>query len=174
MSENISKEYRMLIDKKNNIEKEMKFLPKGYISKKNIKGNMQYYLQRREGTRIVSSYINKDEVEDISSKIEKRKQNSKELQLIYKRIIDLEHAAKLINKDLLCLLMLYKLSSRMDNISKSDKEKCSSFGKAMNAIEGIEISKETNDAINSWKQGEISFLNVFENTLKRYGFPVEA
>jgi hypothetical protein len=44
----------------------------------------------------------------------------------------------------------------------------------MNAIEGIEISKETNDAIDSWKQGEISFLNVFENTLKRYGFPVEA
>ena len=41
MSENISKEYRMLIDKKNNIEKEMKFLPKGYISKKNIKGNNQ-------------------------------------------------------------------------------------------------------------------------------------
>ncbi len=169
----VSKEYRLLIDRKQEMESELFSLPIGYISKKNIKGNVQYYLQRREGTRIVGSYIRSDEVEEVTAKIERRKSIIEELALISERLEQLEQAAKLIDKNLLCHLLVYKLSAGMDELSTEEKDRCSSFGHAMNAIEGVSVSKETDSAINAWKNGNMSFLTVFENTLKRYGFPVE-
>lgn len=169
----VSKEYRTLIDKKQSMEIELLTLPSGYISKKSIKGNTQYYLQRREGARVISSYIRSDEVEEVTAKIERRKSIIEELALISERLEQLEQAAKLIDKNLFCHLSVYKLSAGMDELTDAEKEKCSSFGHAMNAIEGVSVSEETDNAINAWKNGNISFLTVFENTLKRYGFPSE-
>lgn len=53
-------------------EKEITNLPLGYLSKKNIKGNVQYYLQKRVGPRIVSKYVSKNELDETKSAIEKR------------------------------------------------------------------------------------------------------
>lgn len=170
----VAKEYQTLIDKKHRKEKEMHSLPVGYISKKTIKGNTQYYLQRRDGSKIISSYVRYDELEEISGKIEKRKTITKELAEINNRLLQLEQAAKLIDENLFCYLTMYKLSSGMDSLSLEEKESCSSFAYAMNAIEGVPVSKETGADIDAWKKGTQTFLSVFENTLKRYGFPVEA
>lgn len=174
MSMSVTREYRMLIDKKQNMESEMHTLPIGYISKKTIKGNAQYYLQRREGAKIVGTYIRIDEVGDVSAKIERRKAIHEELIVISERLMQLEQAARLIDKNLFCHLMVYKLSSGMDALDAKEKEKCSSFGHAINAIEGVPVSKEAEAEIDAWKSGSKSFLSVFESTLKRYGFPVEA
>lgn len=174
MSISVTKEYRMLIDKKHNLESEMHSLPGGYISKKNIKGNAQYYLQRREGSKVVGVYIRSDQVDDIALKIERRKTIVEELLEISERLVQLEQAAKLIDKNMFCNLMVYKLSAGMDLLNPEEKERCSSFGYAMNAIEGVYVSKETDAEIDGWKKGDKSFLSVFENTLRRYGFPVEA
>ena len=174
MSVTVAKEYRLLTDKKHKMEIELSSLPVGYISKKTIKGNVQHYLQRREGSRIVGAYIRNEEVDEVTVKIERRKNLIEELALISARLQQLEQAAKLIDKNLHCQLLVYKLSSGMDELSIEAKELCSSFGYAMNAVEGVPVSKETDNAINAWKNGNMSFLAVFENTLKRYGFPVEA
>ena len=85
----------------------------------------------------------------------------------------LEQAAKLIDKNLYCQLLLYKLSYRMDELGERERFACSSFGSAMNAIEGVAVSDETNSEIEKWKHGDKPFLTVFEDTLRRYGFPVE-
>ena len=69
--------------------------------------------------------------------------------------------------------MVYKLSAGMDALNIEEKEKCASFGHAMNAIEGVAVSEETGIEIDAWKKGDVSFISVFENTLRRYGFPVE-
>ncbi len=169
----VAKEYHMLINKKQQIEEEILSLPVGYISKKVIKGNTQYYLQRRDGAKIVSSYLRCDELGEILNKIEKRKIIIEELSEIKNRLSQLEQAAKLIDKNLFCHLTMYKLSSGMDSLSLKEKETCSSFAYAMNAIEGVPVSKETGAEIDAWKNGTQTFLSVFENTLKRYGFPVE-
>lgn len=174
MSISVTKEYRMLINKKQRLEEELSSLPVGYISKKTIKGNTQYYLQRREGTKVVGSYIRNDQVKDISDKIERRKSIVEEVSAIRERLLKLEQAAKLIDKNLFCRLMVLKLSSGMDSLNADKKEECSSFGHAMNAIEGVPVSIETAADIDSWKKGTQSFQVVLENTLKRYGFPVEA
>ena len=173
MRMSVSKEYRVLIEKKQALNKELSSLPIGYISKKNIKGNTQYYLQRREGKKITGTYIRVDEVEDVSAKLERRKEIAGQIASIEERMAQLEKAAKLIDNDLFCLLMLLKLSAGMDDLDEREKERCSSFGDAMNAIEGVPASTEVTSEINAWKSGKESFLTVFENTLKRYGFPLE-
>lgn len=169
----VSKEYQLLIEKKQRLKTEMESLPAGYISKKNIKGSVQYYLQRRDGARVKSTYIRSDDVAELERKIERRKTITEELEQIDQRLIQLEQAAGLISKDLYCSLMVYKLSSGMDELSAERKERCASFGNAMNAIEGVHVSIETEDAITAWKNGHQNFVSVFENTLRRYGFPVE-
>ena len=57
-------------------------LPKGSISKKNIRGCDCYYLQYREGDRVISKYIKKGELNELAAKIEKRRSLKKSLREI--------------------------------------------------------------------------------------------
>ena len=169
----VTKEYRDLISKKLFLEREIDKLPIGYISKKTIKGRAQFYLQRREGNKVTSIYIKFEDVDSVSEGIDKRKKFIEELSLLDDRLNQLEQAAILIDRDLYCQLLLYKLSYRMDDLETTERHVCSSFGSAMNAIEGVAISIETHNEIEKWKRGDKSFLAIFEDTLRRYGFPVE-
>ena len=68
------------------VEARITELPPGYISKKNIKGKTQYYLQWRENGKMKSKYIRAGDVENIRKQIEERKalqERLKELQLRY-------------------------------------------------------------------------------------------
>lgn len=85
----LSEEYNRLSRKIHIIEKEMKSLPKGYISKKKIKNHSYYYLQYRENNKIVSKYIKQSEVEAYQVLIDERKSlelNLKELQKNKKKL----------------------------------------------------------------------------------------
>ena len=48
-------------------------LPKGTISEKQVKGNTYYYLKYRDGKKIVSKYVGKQEIESIKEQIDKRR-----------------------------------------------------------------------------------------------------
>lgn len=61
----------------------------------------------------------------------------------------------------------------MDELSKNIKQECITFSEAMTSIEGFSASEETKNNLNSWKDGSITFLSIFESTLKKYGFSVE-
>lgn len=61
---------------------ELSSLPKGYISKKIINGKERYYLQYREGKKIVSTYIKSTELKEIQDKISKRKEIEEEIALL--------------------------------------------------------------------------------------------
>ena len=65
-----------------------------------------------------------------------------------------------------------KLCESMDALTLEEKERCLSFAEAINAIEGLTISIELEQQFKKWKNGEITFYQVFEDTLKRYGFPI--
>lgn len=55
------------------LKKELEQLPIGYISKKNINGNPQFYLQWRENGKMKSKYIRKGDLEAVEQQIAKRK-----------------------------------------------------------------------------------------------------
>lgn len=55
-------------------EADLKEIPKGYISKKNIRGKVSYYLQYRDGKSIVSKYVSIVELPNVEQQIQRRKQ----------------------------------------------------------------------------------------------------
>lgn len=173
MKKSVTKEYRALLAKKLAMESELFSLPSGYISKKNIKGNVQYYLQRRNGSKIVGTYIRNKDVDTVTAQIARRKAITDKLTVICERLKTLETAAKMVDSDFYRQLLMYKLSSGMDGLTTAERKQCSSFGYAMNAIEGVPVSEETAGEVKSWEMGESTFCSVFENALRRYGFPVE-
>ena len=65
---------------------------------------------------------------------------------------------------------LFKLCNGMDELNINIKEKCLSFSEAMLSIEGMKVSNEVTLAFEEWKEGNVTYLSVFESTLQRYGF----
>lgn len=63
--------FRDIYDK---LKKEYDELPHGYISRKNINGKTQYYLQWRENGKMKSKYISSDDLAEIERKIARRKE----------------------------------------------------------------------------------------------------
>lgn len=55
------------------LEEEVSLLPKGYVRESKRNGHVYYYLQRREGDRVVSEYVPHDRVEELRDKIGRRK-----------------------------------------------------------------------------------------------------
>ena len=166
-------EYRKLLDSRRNLDIQIKQLPQGYISEKNIRGSKQYYLQRRVGDKISGTYIKASEVQNVRAALEQRAACEAEIKQIELRLEQLEQAAKLIGKNLYCKFMMMKLSVGMDDLNVEQRRLCSSFGAAMNAVEGVMISEETAAEIHQWHRGEKAFQTVFENVLRHYGFPTE-
>ncbi len=167
-------EYNSLLKKLQNMQSKIDTLPQGYISKKTINGKEYFYLQNRVNGKVVSKYIKKAEIKNISSKIELSKKYKIEIPQIENRLLELDQAAKLIDKKLCRELMLLKLSFNMDMLTTEQKDKSISFANAMNAIEGVYISDATENKITDWKNGDKSFLSLFNETLAMYGFSTEA
>ena len=166
-------EYKELLATKLEIEQKFSVLPKGYISKKMIGGKQYLYLQTRNGDTVESKYIKAEEADEIAKQISLRKEYESQLPEILIRLADIETAAELLDKALLRKLKMLKLTSGMDSISADEKEKRISFSDAMTSIEGIPVSDIVKNDLANWKNGNITFLSVFEQTLRRYGFVTE-
>ena len=166
-------EYKELLAEKLEIEQKLSVLPKGYISKKTIGGKQYLYLQTRNGDTVESKYIKAEESEEIKSQLSLRKEYEEQLPEIILRLADIETAAELLDKALLRKLKMLKLTSGMDSISAYEKEKRNSYSDAMTSIEGVSVSDRVKKDLANWKNGNITFLSVFEQTLKRYGFVTE-
>ena len=166
-------EYKELLASKLEIEQKLNVLPKGYISKKTIGGKQYLYLQTRNGDTVDRKYIKAEEAEEVTNQISLRKEYESQLPEILIRLADIETAAELLDKALLRKLKILKLTSGMDSISADEKEKRISFSDAMTSIEGVPLSDRVKKDLANWKNGNISFLSVFEQTLRRYGFVTE-
>jgi len=55
-------------------ENSLSELPKGYISKKIIKGKEYFYLQHKENGKVVSKYISADHLQAVEEQVKRRKQ----------------------------------------------------------------------------------------------------
>ena len=166
-------EYKELLAEKLEIEQNLAVLPRGYISKKTIGGKQYLYLQTRNGDTVESKYIKAEEAEEIARQLSIRKEYEAELPKVVLRLADIETATGLLDKALLRKLKMLKLASGMDNISADEKEKRISFSDAMTSIEGVPVSDRVKNDLANWKNGNITFLFIFEKTLRRYGFLTE-
>ena len=92
---------------------------------------------------------------------------------LYDDVSVLKNRAEIKDSELLRKLKMLKLTSGMDNISADEKEKRISFSDAMTSIEGVPVSDRVKHDLANWKNGNITFLSIFEQTLRRYGFVTE-
>ncbi|KUO52362.1 MAG: hypothetical protein APF76_04825 [Desulfitibacter sp. BRH_c19] len=76
-------------------QKKAVLLPKGSVVNKNIRGKEYFYLQYRDGEKVVSKYIPNNEFPVINSKIEERKKIDKIVSDIKKEIKFIEKALKI-------------------------------------------------------------------------------
>ena len=52
---------------------ELSLLPKGIISEKNTGGKTYYYLKYRDGKKVISKYIRREDVDAVREQIKRRK-----------------------------------------------------------------------------------------------------
>lgn len=74
LDEVLSEEYDRMKKMRVVMKMELDSLPKGYISKKNIKGKQYSYLQMRQSGKVVSEFIPAKSVMALEKQIEKRNQ----------------------------------------------------------------------------------------------------
>lgn len=67
-------------------------LPSGYIRESRRGGRVYYYLQRREGKRVVSEYVPRDRVDELRGQIERRKSYAEGLKAQEKNRAQIERA----------------------------------------------------------------------------------
>ena len=70
----------------------------GYLSKKTIKGKTYYYLQKRDGKKVVSTYVKSEDVEQIKKKIALRKNYENHISKLKATMKDAE---KFLGRDLI-------------------------------------------------------------------------
>ena len=84
-----------LLNEREQIEENIKALPVGYISVKQISGHTYCYRQWREGKRIISQYVPDALLSSVKRKIAVRKENEALLKVIKK---DLKKATRKVVK----------------------------------------------------------------------------
>ena len=174
MANSLEKEYKKVLSQRADITGSLDSLPDGYISEKTINGTKQYYLQKRVGKKVVGKHISSGELSSVRLGLSRRQSLQKELIVTEESLVSIEAASKLVSHNLYKRILLLKACMPMEDLSTDAKMHASSFAEAMNAIEGIPATAEMKSNISAWHSGEISFLSLYEATLKKYGFPVEA
>ena len=76
------------------MEKELGTMPIGYLSKKMINNKSYFYLQRREGGKIVGTYVKPNDVDKFKEQIERRKQLEKSIRQINENIKKIERVIR--------------------------------------------------------------------------------
>lgn len=90
----LQEEYDRSKRMKEAMENESSQLPNGYISKKIINKKVYYYLQRRDGLKVLSSYIPLDELPEIEAQVARRKQIEESIKTIDRNMKKIKRVIK--------------------------------------------------------------------------------
>ena len=94
LDEVLIEEKDRLLRMKSRMQSEYNELPQGYLSKKMIHGSCCYYLQHREGDKVISKYVNAADVDELSQKIDRRRSLKKLLREIDIQLKKIQKVAK--------------------------------------------------------------------------------
>ena len=75
-----SKDYYRKLDAE--IKKRLSKLPEGSVKKRNLRGHVYYYLQKREGSKVVHKYLGKEKPSELEGQLKERKELKAELKKV--------------------------------------------------------------------------------------------
>lgn len=105
LTNTIVNEYKRLSELERALVQVRDSLPAGYISVKTINGKKYHYLQYREGKKVKSRYIKKEELKETSEGVAKRKAVEAELSEVRKQKKSLEGV---VDKDTIMIMTIQK------------------------------------------------------------------
>lgn len=108
-------------DKIKELQQQINDLPKGSISKKEIKGKIYYYHRIYVNQKRVENYIKAEQVEELEKKIDLRKELEQELKLLKAKQIKKEEHRKIRTDYLLNIRIGDELKSFADTVKKYKK-----------------------------------------------------
>ncbi len=91
----LQEEYERSERIKKAMEEELSHLQKGYISKKRISSKDYFYLQKREGSKIIGKYIAPEDLPNIIKEVEKRRQLEKSIKDLERNMKKLRRVTKI-------------------------------------------------------------------------------
>ena len=90
----LQEELERLTRIKQKTNEEIEKLPKGYLSKKKIRGYACYYLQHREGDKIVGFYVKEKDIPVYAAEIERRRALQRSLKEINAELKKIQRVVK--------------------------------------------------------------------------------
>lgn len=92
LEEVLLEEYERSLETIAACEEELANIPKGYIRERKIHKASYFYLQHREGNRVISEYVSRDEVPRLKESLERRKALMEAIKLQRKNLRQIERA----------------------------------------------------------------------------------
>ena len=102
----LNRKLEELESRRTTVLSEMESLPRGYVSKKEIKGRDYFYLQHREGQQIKSQLIKQGSLESVLESIRRKKQLKLELREIEREQKQIQRMLKKEQRKVLFASML--------------------------------------------------------------------
>lgn len=162
-------EYRQLLQRDVQLQKEMQQIPRGYIVTKRISGKDYYYLQYSVQGKKKSEYIHEQDVSAIKAAIANREPLRQEIEDNHAEQERLEQAVRILDAGLFRLFRCLKQCAEMDAMPLTKRPQALSFAKAMTALEGVPAQEETEGGLQLWSMGKKSFADVYLKALHKYG-----
>ena len=161
-------EYTSLLGVKTNCQNALITLKDGYISIKTISGKKYAYLQYRVDGKLSSEYIREEDVPNIRAELDERTCTLEKVRETDSRLDKIEAAAGILDDGLRRKMIAFRRCAAMDAMPLDERTKSLAFGNAMNALEGIPASEETEKNLARWANGDLSFQESYLNTLRIY------
>jgi hypothetical protein len=161
-------EYASLLQDKANHQSRLASLKDGYISTKTISGKKYTYLQYRVDGKLSSDYVREDHLPEVRAELDERADILEKIRDIDRQLEKIEAAANILNDNLRRTLVTLRRCAAMEAMPSEERIKSLAFGSAMTALEGIPASKETEKNLSRWVNGDISFQEIYLNTLRAY------
>jgi len=138
-------------------------LPRGSISKKRINNHNYYYLQYRNGNKIFSRLLKKDELVVLRKQVNERKKLIKENKLTKSEIQRNIKIISLFDKGLSTSLMDEMFAYSFDEIPVKERDKVNL--PFVNVVETsgdnrVNINENLKDYFGKWKKGEIRARDI--------------
>jgi hypothetical protein len=161
-------EYNSLLSQQNEYLRTSSTIKEGYISTKTISGKQYFYLQKKIEGKINSEYIKEDMLPQVKSELQQRGEIEKAIDRTNEQLDRLETAVKVLDKSLYHKLIILRRCALMDSMPVDMRKKSLEFGNAMNALEGIPASEDTEKTLSLWAAGQHSFRDSYLQTLTKY------
>lgn len=162
-------EYVTILHSQVALQQQLRAIPRGYITTKNISGKEYHYLQYTHLGKKKSAYLRESEVNSVRDKLAIRDSLQKELDNNNANLDRLERAAKILDTQLSRTFFFLRQCADMDALPIAKRNIALSFARAITSLEGLPSKEITEENLRLWAKGEKSFADFYLPALQDYG-----